>query len=153
MGCVILTLGEDLGALFLPACPESFKDGAENLYTKYYADHDNGFYDWLRCLNGAVIGVRWFPYEDHALRGKRTTYLRTLKGITVDEDRLGLTVFFSEARAVDEPRSCDQDFLENNLFFTADGKCAISFSTDSLSEKERDSLFGGWRVRTQRART
>lgn len=143
MSCVILTLGEELEFTYYSICPDTFKDSAGSLYCKYYADDDNGFYDWLRCVKGEIIGVRWFPYEDDALRGKQTIYLKTLNNISLDDDLLGLTIYFYDFRSIDEPRSCDQDFLQNNLFFSKNGKCAISFSIDNLTEEEELSLPRG----------
>jgi hypothetical protein len=142
VSCVIVTLDEKINFYSKLHCPTSFIDCAGNSYVRYFADNDNGFFDWLRCTKGTIIGVRWFPYEERALRAKFISPLRKLDNVVFDEDFLGITIYFSKTRIIDETKSADQDFLENNLFVTPDGKCALSFSTDRLSEEEK-TFFSG----------
>lgn len=138
--CLILILDEKLEAIHVPSCPTSLRDGAGNLYTNSYPEDDNGFYDWLRRANGEIIGVRWFPYEDGALDNKNTRYLKSLKYIGLGNDLREIAIYFGDSREFEEQNSCDQDFLQNNLFISKAGKCAVSFSTANLSEKERTNL-------------
>lgn len=141
MSCAILVLGNEIEFHFLTECPNSFKDRAGNLFTRYYLENDNGFYDWLRSAEGDVIGVRWFPYENDALK-KCASYIKDLKNITINEDFLEISIQFFEPRSINESRSRDQDFLENNIYISKLGRCAISFSINNLSDKERFLLPG-----------
>ncbi len=139
MDHLILILCEELEFAYHSTCPDEFRDRAGNRYQKCSQDEDNGFYDWLRSVNGEIIGVRWYPYYG-ALIGKQVRYLKELKNIILDDDLLCITIYFDDQRIIDEPHSCDQDFLGNYLYFSKAGKCAISFTIETLTEKERLSL-------------
>jgi hypothetical protein len=140
MNCVIVILDEKLEFLYFNECPTAFDDRSHNTYEAHFSDDDNGFYDFLRCSKGDIIGVRWFPHEDSILRGDRTSYLKELNRTNIATDCQELEIFFSETRTIDDRRSGDQEFLKNNLFFSSHGKCAISFAIDGLSDQEKRSL-------------
>ena len=142
MNCVVIVLGEKLEFLYFHECPTSFDDSSRDTYKAHFPndDNDNGCYDFLRCSKGDIIGVRWFPHSDCILNEERTSYLKELKSTNVATDYQELEIFFSELRAFDEKRSGDQEFLENNLFYSTNGRCAISFAIVGLSEQEKRSL-------------
>ncbi|WP_431052992.1 hypothetical protein [Roseateles sp. L2-2] len=121
-------------------CPNFFADDTGHQYSRVCEDDDNGFYDWLRSPEENVIGVRWFPYEGAVLRDRRLAYLKELGYLDVERDHLETSIFFSESREIDKPKSCDQDFCNNNVFISDHGVCAISFSTANLSEEQKRSL-------------
>jgi hypothetical protein len=122
-------------------CPESFLDKDGDELRKSHPDDDSGFYDWLRCSNKKIIGVRWFPHEDNSSFLRKLTAMQINDNIEVSYDKLELRIFFSSARAIDESNSRDQDFLGNHIYNSKAEKCAISFSTDSLSLDERQQIF------------
>ncbi len=141
MKCLVVILADTLKFQTYPECPDGFDDHAGGLFRKYFSDDDNGFYDWLRNAEGDVIGVRWFPHEETSLRDIRAGYLAELPNVTIDSDKLGLTIYFTENRRVDESKSGDQEFLENNVYFSSNGTYAISFAIDYLTDQERKFLL------------
>ncbi len=141
MNCGIVILSDTLKFQTYQECPDSFEDAAGSVFVKVFSTDDNEFYDWLRTTEGDVIGVRWFPYEDTSLRDTRARYLAALPNVSIDSDKLGLTIYFSASRSVDESKSGDQEFLENNVFFSSKGTFAISFAIDYLTDQERKFLL------------
>src|SRR5947208_10883942 len=70
-----------------------------------------GFYDWLRTDGGAIVGVRYWPFE------KTEFLLRTVarrSGI-VEDTRGALLVFFGGEREFNEELSDDQAFEESRV--------------------------------------
>ena len=138
MTCVVLILCQNLQVRCFESCPDRFKFDNRLSYDSKGSDGDNGFYDWLRDASGSVIGVRWFPYDEAILRELK--YINKYEYIELSSDFLELKLFFSSNRIVDETRSADQDFLENNIYYSEDGEYAISFSMDGLNPREKSEL-------------
>ncbi|MGI4719845.1 MAG: hypothetical protein ACRYGO_18055 [Janthinobacterium lividum] len=141
MSCVIVVVQASIDFYCFDICPESFLDKDGDELRKFDLDDDNGFYDWLRCEDKKIIGVRWFPYENNSSFLKKLNAIQINGNIEVSNDRLELRIFFSSIRTIDESNSRDQDFLGNHIYYSEVGKCAISFSTDSLSLDERQQIF------------
>jgi hypothetical protein len=95
-----------------------------------------GFYDWLRDVDGNLLGVRYTPFEDTEFLTEHTTKLSYVK---VDPSR-HIEIYFSEKRAIDAKRSCDQEFLYDAVFRSDDGDYAIGFGIEELSETDLHSL-------------
>jgi hypothetical protein len=89
-----------------------------------------GFYDWLRDVEGNVLGVRYTPLEQTEFL---TQELKGLAYVKVDPPR-HVEIYFSEHRAVDPKLSCDQAFLYDAIFRSDDGEYAIGFGMEELSE-------------------
>ena len=138
--CLVIIFGEKIEALYFPSCPDSFSDTSGHTYKRVFSVDDNGFFDWMRCVSGKIVGIRWIPYEDVILRDKRLRQLKQFRNIVLDDNFTELTVYFRSDQIVDEKNSCDQNFGENNLFFSKEGRCAGSFSISMLSDEERNSL-------------
>ncbi len=126
--CLMLVFGKELSVLYFDSCPGTFEDLAGDVFTSFYSDNDNGFYDWLRCESGDIVGVEWFPYKEDILNNERIRQcVGSFKNIIFNS--MSVRIYFRGDQVVSEDKSCDQSFGENNLFFSTTGKCAISFST------------------------
>lgn len=141
MNCLVITLGDVLRIQCFESCPDQFKNTNFLSYKRKSSDSDNGFYDWLRGKSGKLIGVRWFPYDGAMLRELSST--NKCESVEVSADCLEMKIFFSSDRVIDESKSCDQDFLENNIYYLVDGGWAISFSMTGLSPREQLELCSG----------
>jgi hypothetical protein len=107
-------------------------------------DYDwTGFFDWLRSASEEVIGVRYCPFEEFRFVFKAA---REVPNVLVTGNS-AVEVYFGENRQVDPSNSCDQDFGENEVYRSRDGKVAIAFGTSHLNEAQRKCLEG---VATQR---
>ena len=95
-----------------------------------------GFYDWLRDLEGNVLGVRYTPFEETEFL---TQEVGALGYVKADPPR-HLEIYFSDRREFDEKLSCDQEFLYDAIFRSDDGEYAIGFGMEELSESNLSSL-------------
>ena len=139
--CVAFVLGAELEALYFSSCPVSFEDAAGQTYEKkLHPSDDNGFYDWMRDIKKNVVGVRWMPLEDDTLSDPRVQHLKQFSYIVFDKKLTEMIIYFRGRLAIDEKNSCDQDFMENNLFVSEKGKFAVSFSIAGLNREERKCL-------------
>jgi hypothetical protein len=93
----------------------------------------SGFYDWLRDDSGTLFGLRYSPFPETEFITevvKGLGYTRVYEGHAIE-------VFFTkQPRDPVDERSCDQDFLYDQVFRTDSGKYAIAFATDGLTETE-----------------
>jgi hypothetical protein len=107
---------------------------------KRYLDTDfghwTGFYDWLRDADGNLLGVRYTPFEDTEFLIDHTTKLPYVKTAPLRY----IEIYFSEKRAIDAKRSCDQEFLYDAVFRSDDGDYAIAFGIEELSEVDLQGL-------------
>lgn len=93
----------------------------------------SGFYDWLRDDNGSLFGLRYSPFPE---TGFITEVVKGLPYARV-YGSYAIEVFFSQQIREPVPeRSCDQDFLYDQVFKTDSGKYAIAFATDGLTAAE-----------------
>jgi len=107
-------------------------------------DYDwTGFFDWLRSASEEVIGVRYCPDEEFRFVFKA---VRDIPNVLVT-DNWAVEVYFGNDHQFESLNSCDQDFGENEVYRSRDGKVAIAFGTSHLDEAERKTLEG---VATQR---
>lgn len=96
-----------------------------------------GFYDWLRSPTGAILGVRYWPFEGTAFLCQA---LAGLPYVVVDQERRGLEVYFSSDRDFDPQNSGDQEFGDNRVFQSEPGEYALSFATRAIEETELSAL-------------
>ncbi len=86
-----------------------------------------GFYDWLRTINGDVIGVR-LQLDEGEIDGETLRFLISLDGRnSVDS----IYIFFGTDREFDPARSDDADFGGNILLRGNMGSLAITFNAPS----------------------
>jgi hypothetical protein len=127
-----LTLAES------PSWPIKQLQVGSELYVPVSPDW-SGFYDWLRDNNGNLLGIRFssFPETEfliHALSGLPYTYVE-------GNDTVEIFLTSGRRRSVPE-RSCDQDFLYDQVFKSASGKHALAVCTDGLMETELRAISG-----------
>ena len=95
-----------------------------------------GFYDWLRDADGNLLGVGYTPCEDTKFLVEHTEKLSYVKA-----DRSPhIEIYFSEKRAIDAKRSCDQEFLYDAVFRSDDSDYALGFGIEELSETDLHRL-------------
>jgi len=101
------------------------------------SDEWSGFYDWLRGGDGQLLGLRWWPFDyvefvlEHV---KHLSFARV-------GDKQELEIYFSERmREVDQHKSCDQDFLYDQVFRSPSGQFALAISTDNLNDTDLAAL-------------
>ena len=80
-----------------------------------------GFYDWLRNLQGEVIGVRQWIDEVSTF-----PFSTKFEGVEANGKHGFLRIFFGQSREVDEANSCDQDFGHNRLLVAGES-VALTF--------------------------
>ena len=80
-----------------------------------------GFYDWLRNLQGEVIGVRQWIDEVSTF-----PFSTKFEGVEASGKHGFLRIFFGQSREVDEANSCDQDFGHNRLLVAGES-VALTF--------------------------
>lgn len=95
-----------------------------------------GFYDWLRDVNGDLLGVRYTPSDATEFLIEHATKLSYVKA---DPSR-HIEIYFSENRTTDPKRSCDQEFLYDAVFRSGEDDYAIGFGIEELSEADLHSL-------------
>lgn len=82
MNCVAITVDAHPQFYFFDECPVKFHDSQQGLFEKILPDDDNGFYDWLRDAEGALLGVRWFPHSNKSLLANNAKSLRRISLVT-----------------------------------------------------------------------
>jgi len=88
-----------------------------------------GFYDWLRTVDGRVIGVRWWLFEE--LR-RLCDRLQGRDYALVDPACRFVDLWFSTERAFDPGQSNDQDFGNNRVLESDNGDLLLSFNLDRV---------------------
>jgi len=93
-----------------------------------------GFFDWLRTDDELVIGVRLTIFDDEldylVPEFARPAYVHQPDSVIVE-------IFFTEERQFNPELSNDQDFLDNWIYLSTDGLCAISFDARYAIESLR----------------
>jgi hypothetical protein len=99
-------------------------------------------YDWLRSADDQIIGVRYWPFEDKNDTEFISTFFSDVAAVCdqVIVDDGAIEIFFSEARAYDGDRSCDQAFGVADIYYSADREYALILGTDWLHETEVAAL-------------
>jgi hypothetical protein len=95
----------------------------------------SGFYDWLRNLEGRILGVRYHAVDETSFVLKAASQLKY-----VELERSSLAIFFTEDHRFDVRESVDQAFIYDQVFMTGDGACCIAFATDNLSNDQLKSV-------------
>lgn len=129
--CIIIILSKTVTFLTTEESPSSFDYGGNRFFGKFSTDN-NGFFDWLRNKSSQIIGVRWTAYDEQGFRLVADNLL-SLSNVEIDGSG-SICIYFGQEVEFDESISCDQDFGENNFYITAEGLCAISFSTFSVEQ-------------------
>lgn len=104
-----------------------------NEYMEIPIGYFNGFYDWLRNASGYIIGVRYFPFEDSSFlldELGELEYLRTDK----NKDSINICFLDETHCLIDEEASNDQDFSENRIFKSSEGKFLFIFDITRIKE-------------------
>ncbi|HKP03478.1 MAG TPA: hypothetical protein VJU77_08980 [Chthoniobacterales bacterium] len=94
-----------------------------------------GFYDWLRTDTGAIVGVRYWPFE-------KTEFLvrpAVASSDIVVDPRGALLVFFGREEHFDDKLSDDQAFEESRVLLFS-GRHILLFGCSDLSAEERTQL-------------
>jgi hypothetical protein len=134
--CLLVMFGEKVTLARNVTWPlKGFVVGERHYYDATFGEW-TGFYDWLRdgCEN--VLGVRYTPFEQTEFL---TQELKELSYAKADPPR-HIEIYFSERREFDEKLSCDQEFLYDAIFRSDDGKYAIGFGMEKLTESNLRGL-------------
>ena len=102
--------------------------------------HHNGFYDYLRDLSGAVVGLRYLPSSDAEDILFKIPKTKALK-VAMDGTVRVLLIFWGQGQDFDPETSCDQ-YFGNNFIFQAErsGKLALGFGINALLPSEKISI-------------
>jgi hypothetical protein len=95
-----------------------------------------GFYDWLRRVDGDVIGVRYSPLADNQPLFEAARALR----YTRSDGSGGLEIYFDPSEVADEQHSCDQEFQYDAVFKSDEQGWAIAFDMIALTAADRQRL-------------
>lgn len=134
--CVIVALRQELTLAYGGPWPlKTFRLG-DTAYRDAGLGDWTGFYDWLRHVNGELIGIRYSPLADN-----RELFEAALElSYTRSDGSNGLEIYFDSSSVADESQSCDQEFQYDAVFRSADGGWAIAFDTVALTAKDRQFL-------------
>jgi hypothetical protein len=95
-----------------------------------------GFYDWLRCDDGMVMGVRYWPAIPN---NPLFDAARSLPYVTIGTAG-SLDITFSPSKKFDPTQSQDQEFMYDAVFRSKTGEWAIAFDTMALKENDWEHL-------------
>jgi hypothetical protein len=136
--CLLVALGPRPVVALAPVCPQDKIQIAGRCYHDRGYGDSTGFYDWLRNYAGAVIGVRYWPFEDTEFLCEA---LASLPYVAVAADKTYLDIYFSDDRRFDPERSCDQDIGASKVFSADGAGWALAFDTAALDRADLRSLM------------
>lgn len=133
--CLIIELAQHIAL----ARPVPWPVSSFAIHDQYYRPmgfgNSTGFYDWLRDSKSKLVGVRYWPFEDTQFLLREVAALNYVK-VTPR----CLDIYFDGRDEIDQESSADQDFLYCEVFKSDDGRYAIAFGLENLSEAELASL-------------
>lgn len=106
------------------------------------AGDTNGFYDFLRRLDGRIVGVRFTPFIEHsdvcesAITGPGLRLEGTAPTAAVE-------LFWAGVQEYSDSLSADQFMDYNYVFKSSSQVYAITFGFDHLEESEISDLLSG----------
>lgn len=127
---LIVVLAPERPVVFVAAVGDAFEH-AGRCYRDAGLGDFTGFYDWLRAVDGGVIGVRYLPFEASRVV---CDAVAAFPYVDVTADRSALSIFFSAECAFDPASSADQAFGDNRIFVAADGAYALTFDVGTLDD-------------------
>jgi hypothetical protein len=106
------------------------------------AGDTNGFYDFLRRVDGHIIGVRFRPFVEHVHICDSVTPGPRLR-IAGTFPFKSLEIFWGVEQDFDQAQSGDQFFDWNYVFKSTSEMYAVTFGFSHLPEPEIEDLVSG----------
>lgn len=101
-------------------------------------DSEIGFYDFLRDREKEIIGIRFSPFEHQPI----LDYASPLNYAYVEQRRSYMEIYFRGHRGQSVPGTAEQAFGDDAVWRNEAGVYALQVGTDTLTEREVDSLKG-----------
>lgn len=123
--CLVVICLDRVELAVTSRCPEKTFVYDNTCYEDQGFGDFTGFYDWLRNYQGHIIGVRYLPADELTFLFRAVAHLPY---VAVNWQTKAIALYFSQDRSIDESVSNDQDFGDNRVLKSAQGRFAISFN-------------------------